>query len=843
MIEDFRRAVADVVEAAQSRPHDVLPLAGTLFQLAGHVPVEERAAALAAIAERLRTPERIALGAVADLSVLCGALVEVGTPAGPAGVEITRRAREVGGQALRFADAWESTGGDAPPHPRETGESHRARVTPVLGDADMYSLASWATMQPYGIAIRAVLGDAGVRAALREDPRGFAELLALAARMSRHVEEFGEVHELLLMAETDRLLVLDRASGRAFRVRFDGVGDNFQLHTLLADALIGPEGRGVPGQRPMPDWVASATDLQDDPRLSIVEGQWDLVGGDGTWVGNEATPGAVPVVNGERVLVLEQISLKHTWRTGRRHPHIPGRLWVEEELGRDEAAAWWGRVHPAGTVVHPLVQSQEETSPVVDVPPEETPGPWSPAADAPPARDGRGGLDSWNPTQEPRSPAQPEPWEARSERGSGDDDSWGSVRASGTGDPAGPGGASGGQPPAGASGYGGSEGSSVHGGAAGTSGAHGASGYGGSAGEAAHGGSAGTPGAAGASGAHGASGYGGPAGGPAHGGPAGPSGAGGASGGQPSAGASGYGGTEGFSVHGGAAGTSGAHGASGYGGLVGAGGASGGQLAGGAPGYGGAAGPSGQGGPSGVSDASGGRPSAGVPGAAGASGAHGASGYGGPAGGPAHGGPAGPSGASGASGGQPSAGAPGYGGSEGSSVHGGAAGTSGAHGVPGYGGAAGPSGQGGPSGVSDAPAARPPAGTWGAHDASGYGGVGGAPAQGGGSAATGAHGAPAYEGVSGDSGHGGPLGGTDTSGGRYATGAQESWDSPGSGSAAVPPGASLVPPPPADKWEVEPEPSIAEGPGADREPPGAGLLEPMPEGVSDSSGWGPSWKS
>ncbi|WP_306367646.1 hypothetical protein [Nocardiopsis sp. CC223A] len=637
MIEDFRRAVADVVEAAQSRPHDVLPLAGTLFQLAGHVPVAERVAALAAIAERLRTPDRIALGAVADLAVLCGALVEVGTPAGPAGVEITRRAREVGAQALRFAEAWESTGGDDPPHPRETGESHRARVTPVLGDADMYSLASWATMQPYGIAIRAVLSDAEVRAALRADPRGLAELQVLSSRMRRHVEEFGEVYELLLMAEADRMLVLDRTSGRAFRVRFDGVGDNFQLHTLLADALIGPEGRGVPGQRPMPDWVASATDLRDDPRLSIVEGEWDLVGGDGMWVGNEATPGSVPFVDGERVLVLEPISLKHTWRTGRRHPHIPGWLRIEEELGRDEAAAWWGRVHPAGTVVHPLVQSQEETSPVVDVPPED----WSPADVTP-------------------TPGPPEPRDAPADRRPDADDSWSPVRASGA------------------------------------SGAHAAAAYEGTSGTHGHGGPAdtgtGAPGPAGPSGAHGAAGD---------------------------------------------AGAAGEYGAPGYGGAVGV---------------------------PGVGEAPGGWAPTGAPGA---HGAHGAAGYGDAAG---------------------------------------------EYGAPGYGGAVGSAGAGAP-GVAEGPDT--------------YGAPGAGDVPGGRRSADVGGGTP---------GHGG-------SGSAGATGAQEAWDAFGGGEASVPPGASLVPPPPADRWEVEAEPSLAEGPGTDREPPGAGLLEPMPEGVSDSSGWGPSWKS
>ncbi|MGW9348720.1 hypothetical protein [Nocardiopsis flavescens] len=744
MIEDFRRSVADVVEAAQSRPHEVLPLAGTLFQLAGHVPVGERVAALAAIAERLRAPERIALGAVADLAVLCGALVEVGTPAGAAGVEITRRAREVGGQALRFADAWEGTGEDAPPHPRETGESHRARVAPVLGDGAMYALASWATMQPYGIAVRAVLGDAEVRAALREDPRGLSELLVLSSRMSRHVEEFGEVHELLLLAETDRMLVLDRASGRAFRVRFDGVGDNFQLHTLLADALIGPEGRGVPGQRPMPDWVASATDLRDDPRLSIVEGEWDLVGGDGTWVGNEQTPGSVPLVDGERVLVLEQISLKHTWRTGRRHPHITGWLRVEEELGRDEAAAWWGRMHPAGVVVHPLVQSQEETSPVVGVPPEELSGAWDPAGPppAPGAPDGQGGTDPWT----PQAPADP----------GADDASWGAVRASGPSD------ASGGWPSA-----------DVGGGAPGAPG---------------HGGPVGAP-----SGGWSSADAGGGSGVP-----------GAASGGWPAAGAGG-----------------GAPGASGHGGSAGTGAPSGGwpsaDVGGGAPGYGDSA--AGQGEPSG------GWPAAGAGG--GGSGAAGASGHGGS------------TGAGLSSGGWPAAdaggGAPGYGDSAAgqgaasggwpAAGTGGGPGAAGASAAPGHGGSAGPGSSSGGRPSADVgggtPGARPDTGGWQPADTgAGHGGPTGAQRAYGNETAAGVHGAPAG-----------------------ALAAQGSWDAFGGGAQAAPPGASLVPPPPADRWEVEAEPSIAEGPGTDREPPGAGLLEPMPEGVSDSSGWGPSWKS
>ena len=84
-----------------------------------------------------------------------------------------------------------------------------------------------------------------------------------------------------------------------------------------------------------------------------MRGEWDLVGGDGTWVGNEACPGDIPLVDNERVLVLEPQSLLHSWRAGRRHPHITGALTVLEELHPDEAAAWWARMHPAGSVRHP----------------------------------------------------------------------------------------------------------------------------------------------------------------------------------------------------------------------------------------------------------------------------------------------------------------------------------------------------------------------------------------------------------------------------------------------------------------------------------------------------------
>jgi hypothetical protein len=59
---------------------------------------------------------------------------------------------------------------------------------------------------------------------------------------------------LSAVLDDEPVVVIDHATGRGYRLSMSGVGDNFQLHTLLADQLIGDPGQGmVPGQRPAPE--------------------------------------------------------------------------------------------------------------------------------------------------------------------------------------------------------------------------------------------------------------------------------------------------------------------------------------------------------------------------------------------------------------------------------------------------------------------------------------------------------------------------------------------------------------------------------------------------------------
>ena len=248
-----------------------------------------------------------------------------------------------------FLHAWDKVGDGDPPDPDQVTAADETRVAAVLGDSAPVATLCWWTARRYGLSAKTMLSSAQVRAAVRSDPELHGDLLAIAAQLSAHLAEFSEVVALLRMDEVSSALVLDRGTRRGFRVRFEGIADNFQLHTLLADALIGEEGRGLPGRRPDPRWVAAFRDSDPDPQAKIVHGWWNLVGSDGSWVWNEGVPSDIPLLQGERVLILEEQTYPRSWNAGRIYPLVKADLWVVEELDPAEAAHWWSLVGPRTT--------------------------------------------------------------------------------------------------------------------------------------------------------------------------------------------------------------------------------------------------------------------------------------------------------------------------------------------------------------------------------------------------------------------------------------------------------------------------------------------------------------
>ena len=82
---------------------------------------------------------------------------------------------------------------------------------------------------------------------------------------------------LAACAATSKEVVLDPAQGKGYRVRISGLADNFQLHTLLADALIGRfSNRWLRGRRPSRAEVATARDGPIHERGPSAYGSFNL---------------------------------------------------------------------------------------------------------------------------------------------------------------------------------------------------------------------------------------------------------------------------------------------------------------------------------------------------------------------------------------------------------------------------------------------------------------------------------------------------------------------------------------------------------------------------------------
>jgi hypothetical protein len=155
---------------------------------------------------------------------------------------------------------------------------------------------------------------------------------------------------LLLVLDDEPLVVLDRGfagTGRGYRVTIGGIGDNFQLHTLLAGALIGDPSRGLlPGRPPSPAELAAAGTGDDLQPAGGLRGSWNMVDAHGEWIWNEGRPGDIPRVDGVRVVVLDAEAYSRGWNAGRAYPLMTPLVRVDGPLSSAEAASWLGKVKP-----------------------------------------------------------------------------------------------------------------------------------------------------------------------------------------------------------------------------------------------------------------------------------------------------------------------------------------------------------------------------------------------------------------------------------------------------------------------------------------------------------------
>ncbi|MFF2950875.1 hypothetical protein ACFVVU_05915 [Kitasatospora sp. NPDC057965] len=234
--------------------------------------------------------------------------------------------------------------GDGRTDARTDGHGHGHRR--VAGWHAHRAVAGWWTLDLWQRAAFALCTHAAVRRAARAD--GVTDVLAELIDRYRERSERHDLKGLRYLAaalDDEPLLVLHRPSGTGYLLRMDGLTDNFQLHTLLAEALIG--GGHLPGTRPDPEVVALSRTRWLDGRRFIATGAFNLVAPDGGWIWNEGMPEDIPVVDGVRTLVLDPQPYERSWAAGRFVEQVPGDLRLERVLAPEEAAARLAAVAPA----------------------------------------------------------------------------------------------------------------------------------------------------------------------------------------------------------------------------------------------------------------------------------------------------------------------------------------------------------------------------------------------------------------------------------------------------------------------------------------------------------------
>jgi hypothetical protein len=264
-------------------------------------------------------------GPFAKVVVFAGALVEWGgSPLPLAQVTPARAATDLEMSAL-FPGVWARASGGQP-LPDQEDEAAEPGAAEVLGAAaDRLGLpgpaarqfaTAWFHAGDWMLLMIALLSIREFRAAMASRER----LRTAAAAMADRSARAGWLYGLTVVLDGEPLIVLDPGSGRGFHLTMSGIGDNYQLHTLLADRLAAR----VPGlEPPEHHWVAAATDAPPTlPGRAIIQRRCRLFNGHGSYVYPAGRPADIQPLDDARIVVLHPPLGRFGWASGRIYEHM-----------------------------------------------------------------------------------------------------------------------------------------------------------------------------------------------------------------------------------------------------------------------------------------------------------------------------------------------------------------------------------------------------------------------------------------------------------------------------------------------------------------------------------------
>ena len=294
-------------------------------------------------------------GTFSSVAVLVGAFVESGAaPLSLSGVLPERAVRAMDYYQLFFTAWGEATGGQ--PLPDRNGSPTMTEVVDTLvADAKRRGLSedaarsialSWFDLEHWLKPMITLMAIREFRDAMTHRD----EVRAGAAAITKGAASAEWVHGLALVLDDEPLIVLDPVSGSGFRLTISGVGDNFQLHTLVADRVTGaPEQGLLAGVPPEPAWVTAATDGAPgpfSPEVPILR-RFRMFDGHGAYIYPEGRPSDIEPLDGTRVVVLHPPNGNYGWQNGRTYSHMTPTVTLDQVMTQAGAADWLARISPA----------------------------------------------------------------------------------------------------------------------------------------------------------------------------------------------------------------------------------------------------------------------------------------------------------------------------------------------------------------------------------------------------------------------------------------------------------------------------------------------------------------
>jgi hypothetical protein len=168
------------------------------------------------------------------------------------------------------------------------------------------------------------------------------ELTGAAEAAAEDLSTAPWLYGLLLVLDDERFVVLHRATAQGWLCTMSGIGDNFQLHTLLGGRLAEMVGATPPNAVELA--AAGTGDMRPE---GGIRGTFNLVAATGEWIWNEDRPADIPSHGGIRVVVLDPPPYERSWNVGRLYPLMAPSLTVDGRLPPDDAARWLSTVKPA----------------------------------------------------------------------------------------------------------------------------------------------------------------------------------------------------------------------------------------------------------------------------------------------------------------------------------------------------------------------------------------------------------------------------------------------------------------------------------------------------------------